>query len=216
MRSSWHRRGFPSGSVGKESTCSVRDTGSIPGSERSPGGRNGHPLQYCLENPTDRGAWRATVHEVTESQTRLSAGDIFQSPLSVGGLPPASGGWVENVAQHPPVHRTTHHRDGSRPKSQQRQQRRNSLSFRAGSRALGFICIHLHPVFSLSSQHVWGWSWGNISVTTTRPWRMSWLTSWIPHWVWHFLVCCCWTWLCVEVSGWWCCWGLGETWQGRL
>ena len=46
---------------------------SIPRSRRSPGGGHGNPLQYpCLENPMDRGAWRATVHGVTESQTRLS------------------------------------------------------------------------------------------------------------------------------------------------
>ena len=49
----------------------VRDTGSIPGSGRSPGGRHGNPLQCsCLENPTDRGAWRATVPKVAKSQTR--------------------------------------------------------------------------------------------------------------------------------------------------
>ena len=48
------------------------DTGLIPGSGRSHGGGNGNPLQYsCLESPTDRGAWWATVHEVAESQTRL-------------------------------------------------------------------------------------------------------------------------------------------------
>jgi len=46
----------------------VRDAGSIPGLGRSPGGGHGNPLQYsCLENPMDRGAWRATVHRVTES-----------------------------------------------------------------------------------------------------------------------------------------------------
>ena len=46
----------------------VRDTGSIPGSSRSPGGGHANPLQYsCLENPMDRGAWQATVHRVTES-----------------------------------------------------------------------------------------------------------------------------------------------------
>ena len=47
------------------------DTGSIPGSGRSPGGGNGNPLQYsCLENPLDRGAWWATVHGITkESDT---------------------------------------------------------------------------------------------------------------------------------------------------
>ena len=46
------------------------DTSSIPGSGRSPGGGNGNPLQYSfLENPMDRGAWQATVHGVTKSQT---------------------------------------------------------------------------------------------------------------------------------------------------
>ena len=46
--------------------------GMIPGSGRSPGGGHGNPLQYsCLENSMDRGAWRATGHRVTKSQTRL-------------------------------------------------------------------------------------------------------------------------------------------------
>ena len=46
--------------------------GSIPGLRRPPGGGNGNPLQYfCLENPMDRGAWQATVHGVTRSQTQL-------------------------------------------------------------------------------------------------------------------------------------------------
>ena len=50
----------------------LRDAGSIPGSGRSPGGGNGNPLQCsCLENPMDRGAWWATVHGATKSQTRL-------------------------------------------------------------------------------------------------------------------------------------------------
>ena len=50
----------------------VREAGSIPGSGGSPGGGYGNPLQYaCLENPMDRGAWQATVHRVTKSQTRL-------------------------------------------------------------------------------------------------------------------------------------------------
>ena len=49
------------------------DAGLTPGWGRSPGGGHGDPLQCsCLENPTDRGAWRATVHGVTKSQTRLS------------------------------------------------------------------------------------------------------------------------------------------------
>ena len=48
--------GFPGGSNGKESACSAGDSGSIPGSGRSPGEENGNPLQYsCLENPMNRG-----------------------------------------------------------------------------------------------------------------------------------------------------------------
>ena len=50
----------------------VRAMGSIPGSGRFPGGKNGNPLQYsCLENPIDREAWQATAHGVTKSQTPL-------------------------------------------------------------------------------------------------------------------------------------------------
>ena len=46
----------------------IRDAGSIPGSGRSPGGGRGSPLHYsCMENPMDRGAWRATVHRVAKS-----------------------------------------------------------------------------------------------------------------------------------------------------
>ena len=83
---------FPGGSDGKESACNVRDSASIPGSGRSLGEGNGHPLQYsCLANSMDRGAWwvathssilvwripwteepgGATVHEVTKSQIQL-------------------------------------------------------------------------------------------------------------------------------------------------
>ena len=58
---------------GKESTCNAGDLGSIPGSGRSPGEGNGNPLQYsCLENPMDRGAWRAADHRVAKNQTLLS------------------------------------------------------------------------------------------------------------------------------------------------
>ena len=61
------RNGFPWWLSGKES---ARNAGLIPGSRRTPGGGNDKPLQYsCLENPMDRGAWRATVFG---SQTRLS------------------------------------------------------------------------------------------------------------------------------------------------
>ena len=56
----------PSCSDGKDSACSAGDLGSILGSGISPGEENGYPLQYsCLENSRDRGAWQATVHEVT-------------------------------------------------------------------------------------------------------------------------------------------------------
>ena len=59
---------FPGCSVGKESACNARDSGSIPGSGRSPGEGNGNPLQYsCLETPMDRGTKHATVHRVVES-----------------------------------------------------------------------------------------------------------------------------------------------------
>ena len=54
----------------KNLPANAGDAGSIPGSGRSPGGGNGKPLWYsCLENPMDRGAWRAIVHGVTKSNT---------------------------------------------------------------------------------------------------------------------------------------------------
>ena len=47
----------------------IKDTGLIPGLGRSPGGGHGNPLQYlCLENPMDRGAWRAIAHRVAKNQ----------------------------------------------------------------------------------------------------------------------------------------------------
>ena len=67
--------GFPGGLVVKNVPASAgdrRDVGSVPGFERSPGEGNGNPLQYCLGNPMDRGAWRATVHAVAKSWTQLS------------------------------------------------------------------------------------------------------------------------------------------------
>ena len=66
-------QGFPGGSDGKGSACSVGDLGSILGLGRSPGEGNGNPLQYsCFENYMDGGAWQATVHGVTKSRTQLS------------------------------------------------------------------------------------------------------------------------------------------------
>ena len=65
--------GFPCGSDGKESSYNVGDTGSIPGSGRSPEEGHGYPLQdSCLENTMDRGAWWAAVHEITKSRKQLS------------------------------------------------------------------------------------------------------------------------------------------------
>ena len=59
-------------SVGKESAHNAGDLGSIPGSGRSPGKGNGNPLQdSCLENPMDRGVWRATVRGVTRVEYNL-------------------------------------------------------------------------------------------------------------------------------------------------
>ena len=64
--------GLPRWSSGKES-ANAGDTGSIAGSGRSPREGSGNLLQYsCLENPTDRGAWQATVHEVAKRWTPLS------------------------------------------------------------------------------------------------------------------------------------------------
>ena len=58
--------GFPSGTSGKEPVCQCRSLGWEDTL------KFGSPLQYsCLENPMDRGAWQATVHGVTKSQTRL-------------------------------------------------------------------------------------------------------------------------------------------------
>ena len=62
--------GFTGGSDGKEFTFSVGELGSMPGLVISSGGGHGNSLQHsCLENPTDRVAWRATVHGVAKSQT---------------------------------------------------------------------------------------------------------------------------------------------------
>src|SRR5574337_1229534 len=61
----------PYSSDGKESACNAGDPGLILGLGRSSGEGNGNPLQYsCLENPMERGAWRATVHGVAKSWTK--------------------------------------------------------------------------------------------------------------------------------------------------
>ena len=73
---------FPGGSDGKVPACKVGDPGLIPGSGRSPGEGNGHPLQYsCLENSMDGGAWWPTVQGVTKSQTQLSNFPLFENTV---------------------------------------------------------------------------------------------------------------------------------------
>ena len=66
-------RGFPGGASGKEPACQMRKDrrpGFDPWVRKIPGGGHGNPLQYsCLQNPMDRGAWRATVHGAAESDT---------------------------------------------------------------------------------------------------------------------------------------------------
>ena len=65
---------YQGGAGGKEPACQWRRYkrhGCDPGLGRSPRGGHGNPLQYsCLENPMDRGVWRATVHGVAKSRTR--------------------------------------------------------------------------------------------------------------------------------------------------
>ena len=58
--------GFPGGSVVRNLPVSAGYVGSIPGSGRSPGVGNGNPLNFCLGNSMDRGAWWAIVHGVAE------------------------------------------------------------------------------------------------------------------------------------------------------
>ena len=76
--------GFLGGSVGKESACDVGDpraVASLPVLGSSPGGGHGNPLQNsCLENPMDRGAWRATVHGVAQSQACWRDWACMQAP----------------------------------------------------------------------------------------------------------------------------------------
>ena len=109
----------------------VRDTGSILRLGRSPGERNGYPLQYSyLENPTDRGAWWATVHRVAKNRTQMKWLSMHSqvipwfsntsAPLQVGPFgsmvttidAPVSGRWnplspatvLSWVLPQPPLH----------------------------------------------------------------------------------------------------------------
>ena len=68
-----HLPGFPGGSVPKNLSANIGDVASILGLGRFPGEGNGNSLQYSyLENPTDRAAWRSTVHEVKRVGHNLS------------------------------------------------------------------------------------------------------------------------------------------------
>ena len=75
MRAFVQTSGFPGGTVVKNppaNAVDARDVGSIHGLGRSPGEGNGNSIQYSfLKKTRDRGAWRATVHGVAKSQTRL-------------------------------------------------------------------------------------------------------------------------------------------------
>ena len=76
--------GFPGGSDGEKSSCNVGDPSLIPRSGRSPREGNGNPLQYsCLENPMDRGAWKATAHGVARVRHNLAT----KPPLHFQGRP---------------------------------------------------------------------------------------------------------------------------------
>ena len=88
-------QGFPDGSVVKNPPANAGDADSIPGSGRSPEGGNGYSLQYsCLENPMDRGAWRAIVHGVTkesdmteqlsENKQSVNVSDVWMNQLLNG------------------------------------------------------------------------------------------------------------------------------------
>ena len=86
--------GFPGGPSGKESACNAGHMDTIPGLGRSPGGGHGNLLQYsCLENPMDRGAWRATVHRVAKHWTQLK------------GLSTRARLWNESLVFLPPLNR---------------------------------------------------------------------------------------------------------------
>ena len=78
---------------GKEPTCTpgdVRDAGSIPGSERSPGGEHGNPFHYCcLENPQEERSLEATVHRVAKFSSFAQSCLTLCDPMnhSTPGLP---------------------------------------------------------------------------------------------------------------------------------
>ena len=102
--------GFPGVANGKELLpvqVDLKDSGSIPGSGKSPGGRHGNPLQFsCLENPMDGEDWQADVHRVAQSWTWLKWFSMH-IPVPVGS----------SVVKNPPANEgdTGHRRRGLDP-----------------------------------------------------------------------------------------------------
>ena len=88
-----HPSGFPSGTEVKNPPANAGDSGGlglIPGSGRSAGGGHGYPLQCsCLENPMDRGAWKASVLRVTKSWTRQCLSTHTHQPHTCACVDPA-------------------------------------------------------------------------------------------------------------------------------
>ena len=106
----------------KKSACSAGDPGSIPGLGRSPGEGNGNPLQYSyLENPMDRGAWRATVHGVTRVGHDLvtKPPPILLLGLPCGSavkIPPATAGDTGDSGLIPGLGRSSGEGNGNLPR----------------------------------------------------------------------------------------------------
>ena len=90
QRHLWVQRGFPDGSTVKNLPANAGDAGLIPGLARSPGEGNGNSLQYsCLENPKDRGACWATVHEemdMTEQEHLMDFNGDSESSASLDSV----------------------------------------------------------------------------------------------------------------------------------
>ena len=93
-----HSRGTMVVLMVKNPPARAGDMGSIPGLGRFPREGNGNPLQYsCLENPMDRGAWRASVHGVTKSRKRLSD---FTHTLTCAGAHGVKMGYSWSFPMH--------------------------------------------------------------------------------------------------------------------
>ena len=112
----------------------VRGAGSIPGSGRPPRGGGSNPLQHsCLESPLDRGAWRATVHGVAKSQTRLKRPSTHapDEQISESHTRAQSQGHLSNVRGRVQVDSGARHKD--LPPNPGSSGSRAALSRRTGS-----------------------------------------------------------------------------------